>query len=169
MGGNQFSIDIDVPSIHRSGIRAKLGNLIQFSFSAIDTNFRNEITSSCIREKKTMERARRRDDDNLCLLFYRANGNVQLFFFFFLIYLATRCTCWNHLSLQRNFSLSRSYARDFYRRFRTSCCNFSPFFHSGNQIFDSRPVRRFKSESVWEKLVDGREKNHPPDAEINPF
>lgn len=43
-----------------------------------------------------------RDDDNLCLLFY--NGNIFLSPFLFLMHLATRCTCWNHLSLY--FSLS---------------------------------------------------------------
>lgn len=43
-----------------------------------------------------------RDDDNLCLLFY--NRNIFLSPFLFLMHLATRCTCWNHLSLY--FSLS---------------------------------------------------------------
>lgn len=43
-----------------------------------------------------------RDDDNLYLLFY--NGNIFLSPFLFLMHLATRCTCWNHLSLY--FSLS---------------------------------------------------------------
>lgn len=96
-----------------------------------------------------------RDDDNLCLLFY--NGNIFLSPFLFLMHLATRCTCWNHLSLYFSLSSLRQTFIGVFKHLLSPFLSRRKIDFGSNACEDSNPNRFGKKSSrcgnkILEKL-----------------